>query len=104
MRVEWFELKKEIRKKFCNAYKKKEIFEYSKSLEINNEILKYIYEVEGYFENIARLIKLSSVLPISNAGIERTFSSLSFIKSKLRNRLLDPNLESLLFVYNFQIN
>ena len=59
---------------------------------------------ESLLENIIRLIKLSRVLPISNASIERVFSSVSFIKNKYRNRLLNDTLDNILFVNLLNIN
>jgi len=43
-------------------------------------------------------------MPISNSAIERVFSALAFIKSKIRNKLLDKTLDNLLFVYNLHIS
>lgn len=37
--------------------------------------------------------------PSSSAGLERIFSSFSFIHSKLRNRLQHPTAKKLLFCY-----
>ena len=58
---------------------------------------------ERIYPNIVRLIKFFSILPISNAEIERVFSSYSFIKNKLRNKLLDEYTDDLLYVYKKNI-
>lgn len=39
------------------------------------------------YENITKLIKFSKVIAISNASIESTISSFSYIKNKFRSRL-----------------
>ena len=49
----------------------------------------FILDNEIFHENILKLIYFSKIIPISNAEIERTFSSFGFIKNDLRNRLLD---------------
>jgi len=56
------------------------------------------------FENIVKLFRLSLIIPISNAYIERCFSSLSYIKNELRNRLLDEHLIKLIFIYLLHIS
>ncbi len=38
-------------------------------------------ENENIYENVIKLYKLSLIIPISNAEVERTFSSLKFIKN-----------------------
>ena len=43
-------------------------------------------------------------MPISNAEIERTFSSFTYIKNKYRNRLIDENCDNLLFVFKLKIS
>ena len=45
------------------------------------------------------MIKYIDILPLSNAEIERCFSTLRFIKNYLRSTLLDENLNDLIFVF-----
>ena len=56
------------------------------------------------FENISKLYVYALTLPISNAEVERVVSSFSFIKNKLRNRLLVSTADELLFVYKKSIS
>ena len=55
-------------------------------------------------ENISKLYVYALTLPISNAEVERVVSSFSFIKNKLRNRLLVSTADELLFVYKKSIS
>ncbi len=50
------------------------------------------------------MIKLSKILPISNAEIERAFSSFSYIKNKLRTKLTNENCNDFLFIYRLKIS
>ena len=50
------------------------------------------------FQSLCDMSKVALTLPISNAWPERSFSALTRIKSKARNRLLDTTLRSLLQV------
>ena len=45
------------------------------------------------YENIIKLWRISTIIPLSNAEIERTFSSFSYLKNSLRNKLLNPPLD-----------
>jgi hypothetical protein len=45
-----------------------------------------------------------ALLPISNAEAKRTFTSLSYIKNKLRNSLLDENANDLLYIFKKKID
>ena len=63
-----------------------------------------MYENETLFPNLVRLLKFLYVIPISNAEIEHTFSSFSYIKNKYRNKLLDENINDLLFIFKKKIS
>ena len=43
------------------------------------------------------------MIPISNAEIERTFFSFSYLKNKLRNNLDNEHLDQQLFIYKSEI-
>ena len=45
------------------------------------------------------MIKLFLILPISNVEIERKLSSYGYLKNKLRNCLLDENINDLLYIF-----
>ena len=70
----------------------------------NKKIHKYLLDNEALFPNLVRLMKFFYVIPISNAEIERTFSSFSYIKNKYRNRLLDENVNDLLYIFKKKIS
>ncbi|XP_057468721.1 uncharacterized protein LOC130757922 [Actinidia eriantha] len=48
---------------------------------------------------IYRLLKLALVLPVATASVERAFSALKIVKSRLRNRMGDQFLNDSLLVY-----
>jgi hypothetical protein len=48
---------------------------------------------------VHRLINLALVLPVSTASSERSFSAMTFVKNKLRNRLSDRFLSNLLVLF-----
>ena len=48
------------------------------------------------FPNIIKLLEMAILSPIGNATVERLFSFLKLVKSSLRNRLEDGNLDKLL--------
>ena len=48
------------------------------------------------FPNIIKLLEMAILSPIGNATVERLFSFLKLVKSSLRNRLGDGNLDKLL--------
>lgn len=45
------------------------------------------------------LIKLAILLPVATTGVERAFSAMNIVKTKLRNRIGDEWLNDLLVVY-----
>ena len=48
------------------------------------------------FPNIVFLLEVAIICPISNATVERLFSFLKLVKTKIRNQLGDSNLDKLL--------
>ena len=63
-----------------------------------------MFDNEELFPNLVRWMKLFYVIPISNAEIERTFLSFSYITNKYRNRLLDENVNDLLYIFKKKIS
>ncbi|RXM28651.1 hypothetical protein EOD39_9537 [Acipenser ruthenus] len=53
---------------------------------------------DSWFGHVAQLALTTLALPVSNAAVERTVSTVTIIKTKLRNRLQCKTLESLLQV------
>ena len=51
---------------------------------------------EGVFPETWKLLNIMMALPVSTATVERTFSQMKLIKTRLRNRLSDSNLEHLM--------
>ena len=51
---------------------------------------------EGVFPETWKLLNIMMALPVSTATVERTFSQMKLIKTCLRNRLSDSNLEHLM--------
>ena len=62
-----------------------------------NHVLESSYFKDG-FTIIIQLLTLYSTLPVSNAEVERGFSALSRIKTKLRNKLSVGRLEDLMMI------
>ena len=54
---------------------------------------------DALFPKITRLVSAFISLPISNATVERLFSVMSVVKTKLRNTLAIPMVESILGVW-----
>ena len=50
---------------------------------------------EGVFPETWKLLNIMMALPVSTATVEITFSQMKLIKTRLRNRLSDSNLEHL---------
>jgi hypothetical protein len=51
------------------------------------------------FPSIYALLTIASILPISTATVERSFSSLRLLKTYLRNRTTEGRLNSLAMMY-----
>ncbi len=49
----------------------------------------------GIFPNTFTLLQILLVIPVGTATVERSFSDLKMIKTRLRNRLSDCNLDRL---------
>ena len=54
--------------------------------------LKMIYSIKFIYQNIYILLQLCTLIPVSIADAERSFSTLKLIKTYLRNRLNDERL------------
>ena len=48
---------------------------------------------------VYRLLTLSLILPVATATVERIFSGMHFVKTKLRNRIGDQWLNDSLVIY-----
>ena len=55
------------------------------------------------FPHLHLLLKPALILPVSTATVERVFSTMKFIKTKLRNRILDKFLNDTIITY-FEID
>lgn len=72
------------------------------------DVIKFWIEVDEHrnaagINDFAELVDLaisSLTLPNSNAGIERIFSVMNIVKSKLRNRMAGPLLNAIFFIRN----
>uniref|UniRef100_I1QLQ4 HAT C-terminal dimerisation domain-containing protein n=2 Tax=Oryza glaberrima TaxID=4538 RepID=I1QLQ4_ORYGL len=51
------------------------------------------------YELVYRLLKLVLVLPVATAGVERVFSSMNYIKNKLRNKMGQKYLNDCLVTF-----
>ncbi len=51
-------------------------------------------DVAAAFHNLSKLASILSVLPVTTATVERTFSSMKLIKTRLRKRMGDGTLDS----------
>ena len=54
---------------------------------------------DAIYNLIVRLLRLLVTLPVSTASAERAFSSLKIIKTRLRNKMGDVNLDNNLVVH-----
>ena len=50
------------------------------------------------FPNCLKLLRLLLIFPLSTACVERFFSKMKLVKTRLRNQLSQVNLENLLFI------
>ena len=51
---------------------------------------------QAIYPNMSTFAKICRVVPIQTADVERTFSQLKLIKTRVRNRMLEKTLDSLL--------
>ncbi len=51
---------------------------------------------EGFFPEIWKIMNIMMALPIGTASVERSFSQMKLIKTRLRSKLSDLNLEHLM--------
>ena len=51
------------------------------------------------YDIVYKLLKLVLVLPVATAGVERIFSSMNFIKNKLRSKMGQKNLNGCLVIF-----
>ena len=51
------------------------------------------------YDLVYTLLKLVLLLPVATAGVERAFSAMTFIKSKLRNKMGDSLLDDYLLTF-----
>ena len=49
------------------------------------------------YVELTKLLVISAVLPLSSCSVERVFSAMKRIKTRLRNRLKDANVRWLIF-------
>ena len=57
---------------------------------------RQIFESEGEYENIIKLLELCFVIPLFNAIVERLFSRMKRVKSSKRGSMSNSRLETLL--------
>ncbi len=72
------------------------IFKQYKGSSIHQVLSRLICEgdVAAAFPNLSKLASILSVLPVTTATVERTFSSMKLIKTRLRKRMGDGTLDS----------
>jgi hypothetical protein len=51
------------------------------------------------YDLVYTLLKLVLLLPVATTGVERAFSAMTFIKSKLRNKMGDSLLDDCLLTF-----
>ena len=74
-----------------------------KNLSTVCEVVKFMVEANLstslFAKKVFLLYERAAVLPVTSTEIERSFSSMSFIKNYLRNRMKDERLSDLLLLY-----
>ncbi|XP_062208934.1 uncharacterized protein LOC133910615 [Phragmites australis] len=53
----------------------------------------------GTFEVVYKLIKLVLILPVATASVERVFSSMTYVKNKLRNKMRSQYMNDCLVIF-----
>ena len=82
-------------------WRKKSIMEHRKEL-VSPSIQDILAEMEtshtyeGIFSETWKLLNIMLALPVSTASVERSFRQMKLIKTRLRSRLSDMNLEHLM--------
>ena len=51
------------------------------------------------YDVVYKLLKLVLILPVATASVERVFSSMNYVKNKLRNRMGDQYLNDCLVTF-----
>ena len=54
--------------------------------------------IKGLYPNIFKLVELLLIFPLSAAVVERLFSRMKLVKTRLQNHILDENLDILLMI------
>ena len=57
------------------------------------QVLSALLDASVSFPNLAKLAAILIVLPVTTATVERTFSSMKLIKTRLRSRMGDGTLD-----------
>ncbi|CAN1183380.1 hypothetical protein LINPERHAP2_LOCUS36477 [Linum perenne] len=72
-----------------------------KDLKAVDELAKKMVETNTHklYPSIYLLIKLTLILPVATASVERAFSSMKYVKNDLRNRMNDEWLNDALVTY-----
>ena len=69
---------------------------YSTKIAVCSKFCQYFFssaDIAAAFPNPAKLAAILIVLPITTATVERTFSSMKLIKTRLRSRMGESTLE-----------
>jgi len=53
-------------------------------------------DLPQYYDGLTTLLRIAVVLPVSTSSVERSFSAMKIIKSRMRNRLGEDALEALM--------
>ncbi|PIM98832.1 hypothetical protein CDL12_28683 [Handroanthus impetiginosus] len=76
-------------------------FSFIELLALDTQLKNYILDLrsDSDFDELTSIGELSKKLPVATATMERTFSAMSIIKNKLRNRMGDECLNDYLITY-----
>jgi hypothetical protein len=79
-------------------------FSFSTCINVESLATKMV-ETEKYlvFSLVYKLIELALILPVSTASVERAFSAMKIIKSKLRNKLKNEWFSDLMICYTKRV-
>jgi len=72
----------------------------SKDFEDLASFLRWFYSgsMPEYFPNLSVLLQIVAVLPVGSVSVERSFSVMKLIKTRLRNSISDDNMEWLMLI------